>query len=248
MTDGFMAAVEVDEAIATNGEREWPEPGPHSLPLHWLVEDLRLWPRDSLDGSNIRDMVNTLKMGEELPPLVVERGSGRLTDGFHRRSAYIRVYGVDHEVPVIIKEYASEAEAYSDAVRLNRSHGRKLNSSDLIKAARRLGELGIDVEAVAVIVKMPPAEVKKITARIAVNEAQEPVPLKAGDKHLQGQTLNDEQIEALTHRLGVPYGRLARQIIDGARNNMLPSDESFWEVLREMHEAVGEALARHDAQ
>lgn len=241
----FMTEVEVQEAIAANGERNWPKPGRATVPLTWLVKDLSLWPRDTLDGSNIRDLANALKMGEELPPMVVERGSGRITDGFHRRDAYLRVFGEQHQVPVLIKEYASEAEAYSDAVRLNRSHGRKLNSSDLIKAAIRLDELGVGEEEVAVILKVPPIEVKKIAARIAINQASEPVPLKAGDRHLQDRVLNDEQIEALTHRQGVAYGRLARQLIDGCKNDLLPSEESFWGVMQELYQAVGEALAKH---
>lgn len=217
-------------------------------PLTWLVEDWGLYPRGQVDNSNVRDLADALQAGEELPPMVVEESTGRIIDGFHRRRAYIRVFGADHKVPVTLRTYEEEGKAFADAVRLNRSHGRKLNSSDLIKSLHRLREMGVDEEEIMTVLRIPKARVDKLTFRVAVDEADEPVPLKGGDAHLQGRILDSEQIETLTHRLGVSYGRLAVQIRDGCKNDLLPDDESFWVVLREMHEAVGEALARHDAE
>jgi hypothetical protein len=214
-------------------------------PLTWLVEDWDLYPRQQVDSSNVRDLADALKIGDELPPITAEKSTGRIIDGFHRRRAYLRVFGANHEVPVVLRDYPGEADAFADAVRLNRSHGRKLNSSDLIKSVRRLREMGIDDDQIETVVRIPRARVEKLNVRIAVSETEEPVPLKGGDTHLRGKTLNHEQIEALSHRVGVSYGRLARQIIDGCKQNLLPDDEGFWAVLRELHETVGQALAEH---
>jgi hypothetical protein len=212
-------------------------------PLTWLVEDWSLYPRRQLDSSNVRDLADALKTGIELPPIVAEESTGRIIDGFHRVRAYLRVFGPDHEVEVVLKEYADEASGFSDAVRLNRSHGRKLNSSDLIRSFLRLREIGLDDDSIEQIVRIPKARVEQLSMRVAISPAGDPVPLKGGDGHLKGHTVNDEQIEALNRRLGVSYGRLARQLIDGAKEDLLPDDESFWLVLEELHQVVGMALA-----
>lgn len=227
--------------------RDWPDPGKASIPLDWLVEDWDLYPRHQIDGSNVRDLALALESGEELPPIIVRWGTGQIIDGWHRRRAYLRLFDITHEVPVLIKKYRDDAAAFADAVRYNRTHGRKLNSNDVISSVHRLRKYGIDDGDIAIVLKVPESYVQKIAIRVAFSETEEPVPLKAGDRHLQGQTLDDEQIEMLIHRQGVPYGRQARQIIDGCRTNALPDDEGFWRVLRELHQVVGEALARHDA-
>jgi hypothetical protein len=237
-------SIEPDEENVVPVKRNWPKSGQSSIPLDWLVEDWTLYPRHQLDGSNVRDLTHALEASDELPRIIVENGTGRIIDGFHRRRAYLRYYDNDvtRKVPVILKDYADDGEAFADAVRYNRSHGRKLNSNDVISSVHRLRDYGVDDNGIALILKVPESYVEEIAIRIALSETQEPVPLKAGDRHLQGQTLDHDQIEALTHRQGVPYGRLARQLIDAAKNNLLPDDSSFWAVLQELHQVIGEAL------
>jgi len=214
-------------------------------PLTWLVEDWSLYPRRVVDTTNVRDLIDAIHAGSVLPPIVAEATTGRIIDGFHRSRAYSKVYGVEHEVPVHLREYVSDEEAFVEAVRLNRAHGRKLNSSDVIKSLGRLRDMGYDDDDIATIVHIPKARIEQLSLRVAVSSAGVPVPLKGGDRHLRGRTVNQEQIEALNARLGVSYGRHARELIRGCQQGLLPDDSGFWQVLRDLYEVVGVALAEH---
>lgn len=212
-------------------------------PLSWLVEDWSLYPRRAVDTTNVRDLVDAIHAGSVLPPIVAEASTGRIIDGFHRSRAYMKVFGTDHEVSVHLREYASDEEAFVEAVRLNRAHGRKLNSSDVIKSLGRLRDMGYDDDDIATIVHIPKARIEQLSVRVAVSSAGVPVPLKGGDRHLRGRTVSQEQIEALNARLGVSYGRHARELIRGIEQNLLPDDAGFWQILGELYEVVGAALA-----
>lgn len=216
-------------------------PGMRTWRLADLVEDDELYPRAKIDSSNVADLYNALMSGAELPPIVVDT-RGRIVDGYHRRRAYARQHGDEHELKVQVKKYESDAEAFADAVRYNRTHGRKLNSTDLTRAALRLADMGYDNNAIQVIVRIPAAKVEQVAARYAIGPAEERIPLKAGVRHLVGEAVDHEQIEAMTHNLGVSYGRLANQLIAGLDNRLLPDDEGLVAVLTTLHVKLGEYL------
>lgn len=58
----------------------------------------------------MRQLAESLQAGATLPPIVVERETSRVVDGFHRVEAHRRVYGREAMIEVIEKEYASEGE------------------------------------------------------------------------------------------------------------------------------------------
>jgi ParB-like nuclease domain len=221
-------------------------PGPAKWPLHWLLEDMDLYPRHDVDSANARDIADAIRSGAVIPPIVVRTGDGAIIDGYHRRRAFDKVHGPLHLVDVDVREYATDGEAFADAVRLNRAHGRKLNSNDLIKSFERLRGYGFQDGTIETIVRIQVAKVERLSLRVAFRPVPdgppETVPLKGGDGHLAGRTLRPEDIPILDRRLGVAYGRLARQIIDGAKAGLLPDDEGFWAVMVELHEAVGAAI------
>lgn len=217
-------------------------------PLSFLIKEWSLYPRNDVRAGHVAEMVDALQTGASLPPIITDQ-HGRIVDGFHRRDAYMRVYGPEHQVDVEVREYGGdeeevEAAAYADAVKLNVAHGLNLSSDEKIKAMLRLQEYGIDEDIIPMIILMPKPKVEKRTFRVAIDKAQEPVPLRGGDDHLKGRVLDDDQIAALRSRSGAPYGRLAREIIRGCQQDLLPDDDSFYEVLKELYEAVGKALEK----
>lgn len=218
-----------------------------TLPVGTLLSDLSVYPRNKLDTSNVSDLVEAIDNGASVPAIIAEDKTLRIVDGWHRQEAYRRLYGAEHKIEVTLRRYANEGNLFADAVALNRSHGRKLNSADLVRSFNRLREYGWDDTAVAVVVRMKPPKVTKLTARVAVRPAGEPVPLKFHDRHLQGQTVSDAAAEFLTnHRAGINYGRLCRQIIEGLEHGVSPDDEKFWTVARELHTVLTVALDQRD--
>jgi hypothetical protein len=216
------------------------------LALSELVRDFDLYPREQLDHVNVRDLVRSIKVGDgpNIPPIVVDQRL-RIIDGFHRREAWVQVHGEDHVVPVIVNHYPDEAAAFTDAVRRNTAHGVSLTSSDRIRAAARLQEMGVGERVIVMALRITEPQVVKLQARIVVDrQSGESVPLKAGDVHLQGQSISPEVRAALKSRSVNTYSHLARQIRDGARLGILPDDETLRKLLLDLVEALQEHLGR----
>jgi hypothetical protein len=210
-----------------------------------LVEDYDLYPRTKVDGVNVREIVSVIESGAglEIPPIIVDPRN-RIVDGYHRRRAWLKVLGETGEVDVVVREFASDAEAFAAAVNYNRSHGRKLSSTDLTRAALRLRDLGYSDEAITTVVRIPLPQVERVAVRVAVNQAGEPVPLKPSDQMLRGRILTDEQVKFLDSRTASSYEHLARQLIGGLDLGLVPADDpKLRATLRELTEALARWLA-----
>jgi hypothetical protein len=214
-------------------------------PLSWLREEMSLYPRSKVDDANVSSIAEAIRAGMEhtIPPIVAEESTGNIIDGVHRRRAWTQVRGNDFIVPVLLMTYATEAEAFADAVRRNSSHGRRLNSNDETRSALRLRDLGMTDGGIAAVLRITPGKVEKLVVRVAISPVGEPVPLKYGDRHLMGRTLTQEQIDTLNHRVGVPYGRLAVQLMEGIQRDMIPTDPEVWLTLCKLRDALSVALA-----
>ena len=64
-----------------------------------LLLDYDLYPRERIEPFNVNQMIEALTAGRELPPIIVDRKSLRVIDGFHRVKAYQRLHGPDAEIP-----------------------------------------------------------------------------------------------------------------------------------------------------
>ena len=95
-----------------------------------LVLDFGLYPRNNVDEHNVKNLVDALAAGTELPPVIIDRKSKRVVDGFHRVRAHLRLFGDNAEIDVITKNYKNDAELFLDAMRYNASHGAKLDTCD----------------------------------------------------------------------------------------------------------------------
>jgi hypothetical protein len=101
------------------------------------VSDVRLvmelYPR--LETKMIDSLVEQYRDAiEDLPPIVVARG-GILVDGMHRWQAHIREKR--ETIKAVDLGDISDAEIFSEAVRLNASHGRQLSRSEKKNVAAR---------------------------------------------------------------------------------------------------------------
>lgn len=111
----------------------------HEVPIDSLVLDFRVQPRvDGLRESHVRALVEALRSGAVLPPLLVTpHPDGRrytVIDGAHRLEAFRRV-GLQ-TVQVVVRDSAD----FWDAFIANQRHGFPLTVEDRKRAARWLHE------------------------------------------------------------------------------------------------------------
>jgi hypothetical protein len=161
------------------------------LAIDEIVIDDTVYPRNGMNEFTVQRLALAGEAGAKFPPLVVESGTRRLVDGRHRLEVYKRK-GVN-KVDVIIKKYATEADLFADAVRLNIGHGTPLDQYTIRNAVLRLEEYGYRRDQIAEVVRLPLDRIEKIERGFASTSEGHPIALKGGLSHMRGETLNAEQ-------------------------------------------------------
>jgi hypothetical protein len=209
-----------------------------------LLLDYDLYPRANIDGHNIRDMADALSAGATLPPVIVDKKSQRVVDGFHRVKAYLLAQGPDALIPVIFKTYANDREMYAEAVRCNSTHGKKLDPYDKRHAAILGDRLGIPKKEMAALLNMSISQFKKMVERRTAHIGKRLVALKATIEHKTGQRLTKSQVEANKKLSGMRQAFSANQLILLIETGLLDTeDEKLMERLMRLYELLGGLLA-----
>lgn len=187
---------------------------PAMVPAAVLVEDLDFYPRAAVDATHVTDIARALAAGIELPPVIADRASRRLVDGFHRRRAVLKHNGPDSEIAVFWRDYESDADMYAEAVQLNSGHGRKFSSYDRVRITIRAAELGLTNAQVAVLLHYPEEVVERLAVQVAHSETGATIALKRPVRHLAGLVLNAQQETVNRRSSGWSVGYHANQIVD----------------------------------
>ena len=141
-----------------------------------LVLNRDLSPRTRIGSNHVRQLAEALKSGATLPPIVVERHTSRVVDGFHRVEAHRRVHGSEALVEVIAKEYKNDGELFVHAVELNSHHGQRLASYDQLRCVTIAKELSIDYMRLAGALSVRPNYVGELSKRRTGSEIGTPRP------------------------------------------------------------------------
>lgn len=217
-----------------------------------LVEDLSVYPRHAVDDGHVAALVNALKAGATLPPVVAETGTLRLVDGFHRTRAYLRTLGPEGVIEVEEITYTDEGQLLLDAIRRNSAHGRKMDVVDHVRAIALAQQRGIDLLQVGLVLNLPAERVKKLSVRLANTEIPAPgnipgslsVALKRPVQHLQGQVLTPAQAAAHQSAPGWSYLLISQQIKQAIEVGFINrGDTVLMEALGDLHGALGAFLA-----
>lgn len=209
-----------------------------------LVLDFDLYPRNNVDTHNVKNLSDALVAGMELPPVIIDRKSKRVIDGFHRVKAHLRVYGDDCEIEVIEKAYKDDAEMFLDAMRYNASHGAKLDSCDRTRCTIIAERLSIPLEAVAGALHMPVANLGELKADRTATAGGLSVALKRTIRGFAGRKLTKRQVVANDKLSGMNQSFYANQLIELLEAGMLDvEDEKLIERLRLLHGLLDGVLA-----
>lgn len=194
------------------------------MKLSKLLLDYELYPRDRIEPYNVNQMVEALRAGLELPPVVIDRKSKRVVDGFHRVRAYQKLYGLDAEIPVEVRDYKDDAEMFADAVRLNASHGRQLSPFDRARCIAKAEVLNLGLEVISSMLNMTAHSIAEMKAQRFATYKMAPLVLKRTTAHLAGKELTDDEVRYNVRAGGMHQTFYINQVIA-----MLEADTVNWE-------------------
>lgn len=137
----------------------------HEIP----AKALRLGMSPRLDGIDRQHVATLAQVPEQLPPILVHRGTMTVVDGAHRLEV-ARLMGADR-VRVVFFEGA-EPDAYLEAVRANVAHGKPLSLKEREQAARWVLQQHPDWSdrRIAGVTGLAPGTVARCRASTAQNE------------------------------------------------------------------------------
>ena len=207
-----------------------------------LVLDRDLSPRARLNSNHVRQLAEAIRAGAKLPPIVVERGTSRVVDGFHRVEAYRRVYGQEALIEAGERDYAGEGELFLDSVRLNAIHGSRLATYDQLRCISIAERLSIDPSLIAGALSVRPSYVGELSIRRTGTElsTSAPVPLKRTIEHMRGRSLNAAQIEVNAKLGGQSQTFYLRQVNLLAETDLFDlNDPGVREGLRRLEDNLG---------
>jgi len=177
-----------------------------------LVEDFEIYPRANIDANNITQIRHAIRAGATLPPMVVCAKTLIITDGLHRERGYKAEFGETYEIEVVAREYPARRDLLLDAIRLNSTHGAKLDPFDRAHAALKAkamriaagdiaSALSITEEALAALLDGRGAR-RKI-AGVRSGNSEEVVVLKRTLRHMAGKLLTEKQADLNEHLSGL---------------------------------------------
>jgi len=223
-----------------------------TIPLAELVEDTDLYPRHAVDAAHVQALVFALESGANLPPLVADGKSKRLTDGWHRARALRRFLGPDAAVDVELVSYKDEAAMKFDAVVRNAAHGRRLDSIDKTRSVIMLRASGFNDAKISAALNMPEKRVEKLMVRVAtapkssstVVPGTNKVTLKRSVGHFDGRSMTKRQAEAHAMMPGTSFLLIAKQLCVGLAEGLVDlTDDRLVAQFRELHEELTTKLA-----
>lgn len=189
-----------------------------------LLLDYELYPREKIESFNVSQMAESLSLGHQLPPIIVDRKSLRVIDGFHRVRAYQKVHGLDAEIPVELRDYKNEKEMFFDATHLNANHGRQLSPYDRARCIVKAEALKIKPEVISSMLNMSLERIGEMKADRFATYQMKPQALKRTTAHLAGKDLTFEQAEYNIKAGGMHQTFYINQVIA-----MLEADTVNWE-------------------
>lgn len=160
-----------------------------------LVLDFSIYPRHQIDAQHVRDLVNALEAGVNLPPVRADRKSKRVIDGFHRIKAYLQHLGDLAVLEVSWRDYTDESALLLEAIQLNAQHGRKLSAYDRARCIVLAEAQGITAERIAGVLGLTVDRLERLGLRkIAFDAAGSAVPIKETLRPFAQSRLSREQL------------------------------------------------------
>lgn len=201
------------------------------LAIGELVFDFDLYPRSDIDTHNIAYMSQAEDAGVKFPPVIIDKKSKRIVDGFHRVKMYRQKYDDNYKIEVIEKTYGSEKEIFLDAIRYNASHGKMLSRHDRMRCVLQSERMRLKIDDVASALSMTIEKINQLKAErvgeLRVGGTIQSVPLKRTIRHMSGKRLTKKQSEVNEHISGMDQKFYVNQLVMLIESNLLDQDDEI---------------------
>jgi hypothetical protein len=217
-------------------------------PVSSLVFDFSFYPRSNVDTQHVGYIAQAVEGGATLPPVVIDKKSKRIVDGFHRTRAYRNLYGDDHEIECVEKAYKSDKAMFLDAMRYNAAHGRRLTTHDRAHCINLAQEFKMELDGVATALQMTLDKTKQMKVgrfgEMRVGKTKRAVPLKRTIANVvSGKTLTPRQVEANDRLSGMTQVFYVNQVIELIEADLLDvKNENLIERLAYLRDLIGRAV------
>jgi len=209
------------------------------MPIAELVLDFDLYPRSQVDSHHVTELMEAMKAGVALPPVLIDKKSKRVIDGFHRVKGRGRLDGPGAEIEVFEKTYRDDKAMLLDAIRLNAGHGRALSAYDRAHTILLAGKLGIADKVLAGALSVTVGRVDSLRASKSATSAGLTVPIKRTIRHMAGRKLTRPQVKANGKLGGMNQLFYVRQIITLIESDLLDTENDELLIgLRKLHELL----------
>lgn len=189
-----------------------------------LVLNYNFYPRQHLNSYHVGEIIEALKAGVHMPPIVIDKASCTVVDGWHRIEAFRRLRGEKSLIDAELKEYASEAEMFQDSIRLNASHGQALSAMDGAHCLSKAKDFKLEHAVVASLLNITTERAEELVSNRLAISADGPIVLKGSTAFMAGRRLTTEQVEYNRKAGGLPQTFYINQVV-----SMLETDSLNWE-------------------
>lgn len=204
-----------------------------TIPAGSLVLDRDLYPRDGgPSNANVVMILEALRAGESMPPVIAEEGTLRVVDGWHRTTAVLRLSGPEGPIEADLRTYPSEAELLAEAVKLNVGRGLDLSRWDHMRCADLADKVGLPQATLAGLLGWEPARFAAYRqGRTGLTLDERRIPLKRSLRHMLERPLTPVQEQAHSKLDGMQASYHADQLIRLLEADLMPSKPELWQRL-----------------
>lgn len=166
-----------------------------------IALDYDIYPREHLNAYHVDEIVEALKAGTRMPPIIIDQSTFKVVDGWHRIEAIRKQLGDKASIEAELKEYEDEAAMFADSIRLNASHGQRLSRMDEAHCIAKAAEFKLKPAIVASLLNITAERAEVLVSRRLASSDEGTIVLKGSTAHLAGQRLSESQVE-YNHKAG----------------------------------------------
>lgn len=130
-----------------------------------LVFDYTLYPRHKISDYNVSSLCKVIESGVDMDPILWDKTTKCIVDGFHRVTAFKKVFGVNYEVEGIERDFRDKGEMILESIRLNNKHGLKLSAWDQARCIILAKSYKIKDEVIKMALAIPEHRYKELNRR-----------------------------------------------------------------------------------
>lgn len=215
-----------------------------------LVHKDEIYPRGNIDSYNVSKLRQVLRDGGELDPPVVDEKTLTILDGTHRARALVLERGPEYEIAVDLVRCRNSVEMGLLALKLNRKHGKQLDTYDQVTWVARMKRLGAKQKDLLDAMGVSEKTFERLLVRKTSPSTD--APIRRDVAHLAGKKLNRTQrraVEGPGPWTGHPQVRTIRAVTHLLRNGLIDaSSEDVTAALVDLQGALATWLEKHEIE